>query len=250
MFLVVLLIFVAGCHTGRRGQFGDGDAAVITLSNDWVEEGEDEVVLVERGAVRLTVPLRAEKSVHVKAHASMKHLALSFVESGRYIEFLAGVRPGHSYMISCSPCCLLLIEDEEDDPYEFPGETFFTDSAGRCPPGTIPIFPGLAEDPDGKHRCIPAPRIRFKIPGEVLEKGSVVVLLGKGLGNEQVQVTDEAISSYRPFDIVQSGTPITVSLLRNEQLIWEGMVVFRVKHSYSFEYNPSEKPPVSITLDD
>jgi hypothetical protein len=238
------------CYPARRGQNVDEARALIVLSNDWVEEGEEEVVFMEESTIRLAVPLRDKKTAQIFSGATMKRFALSFTSSGRFIEFLAGIRPGHTYGIRCSPCCFLIIEDKDDDPYEFPGDPIFTDSSGRCPEDLIPLFPGVAADPIDKHRCIPAPQIRFRIANEILRKGALTVDLGDGLGNERIQVMDEALSGYYPFDIVQSGTAITVRLVQNGLVLWEEMVVFRVKHAYTLEYHLSQKPSVSIILDD
>jgi hypothetical protein len=245
-----MLLFLVYCHPVRKAHHGDEAVAVIEISNDWVEEGEDEVVLLEESTIRLAVSLREKKSTQISASATMERFALSFTESGRFIEFLAGIRPTHTYTIRCSPCCFFIIEDRDDDPYEFPGDAVFTDSSGKCPEDLIPLFPGLAADPDSKHRCIPAPRIRIRIEDENLRKGPLAVELGDGLGNERIQVMEEEISDYYPFDIMQSGTPITVRLVQNGLVLWEEMVVFRVKHAYTLEYDPSQKEPVSIILDD
>lgn len=246
--LVALSIAFGGCHIIRRAG-GHPERAIITISNDWVEEGEDEIVFLEEGDARIAVPLRDERSIKVHANSVMKRFALSFTQSGRFIEFYAGLRPGHTYAIRCSPCCLLRIDDENDDPYEFHGAAVFTDEQGECPPGMIALYPGLAEDPEGKHRCVPAPRIRFRISGEVLQKGPVVAELGEAMGNEPIGIQKEE-TEYFSFDIARSGAPFSVMLFQNGQLLWEGMIIFRVKHSYSFEYNPSSNKPVSIYLDD
>jgi hypothetical protein len=74
--------------------------------------------------------------------------------------------------------------------------------------------------------------------------------LGEEIGNEPIQLTDKTISSYYPFDIVQSGAPITLRLVQNGLVLREELVVFRVKHAYTLEYDPSQKEPVSIILDD
>jgi hypothetical protein len=222
----------------------------ISLSNDWVQEGEDEVVLIEEGTIRLAVPLRSREACPVTPDTLMRQFALSFTKSGRFIEFLAAVRSGHTYSVRCSPCCLVLMSDEDDDPYDFDGDTVFTDSSGGCPEDMIPLFPGLAEDPDGKHRCVSAPRIRFKVSREIFENGALFIDVGEGLGNEMIQVVDEAVTRYHSFDIVQSGAPARIRLLQNEKVLWEGMVIFRVKHSYTLRYDLSEKPAFSIKLDD
>ena len=247
--LIASFIIFTGCPSARRANSEHNEFAVITISNDWIEEGEDEVVVMEEGVIRIAVPLRDEKSIQVYAGRSMKRFALSFTESGRFVEFHAGIRAGHGYAIRCSPCCLLRIDDDDDDPYDFPGEIIFADESGNCPSGMIALYPGLAKDPEGAHRCLPAPRIRFRIADEVLKNGDVIAELGKTLGDEPVNMKEEE-TAYHPFDIVRSGAPLSVSLFQNGNLLWEGMVIFRVKHYYSFEYDPSTQKPVAIYLDD
>jgi hypothetical protein len=246
---ITLLMLIPDCYYQRNGSHHP-EGATITLANDWDEEGEEEVMFLQEGIIQLVVPFGDKGILQCAQSASMRRYALSFSGSGKHIEFFAAVRGGHRYTIRYSPCCFLHMEDREDDPYAFEGDTLFTDSSGNCPDSMIPLFPGLAEDPEGKHRCVPAPRMRFKYTQKAADGSPVEVRIGEGIGNEPIPVNGNNVSGFYTFDIVRSGTPSKVRLIRNNDVLWEGMVIFRVKHAYTLEYDPARAHPVSIMLDD
>ncbi len=244
-----ILFLLFGCYAGRRVGTNSDVKATFTLINDWEDIAADEVVLIEQGDISLEVPSGDEKNISISAEATMKEFSLVFENSGHSIEFSAGIRPGHKYIMGFSTCCLFQINDMLDDPYEFPGKPIFTDSSGECPEGMITMYPGLANDPEEQHRCIPAPLIRFRIDASILNKGPVVVYIGQDIGNEEI-VIDKEETEYFAFDIVKSGSPEIVKLLQQGVVLWEGYVVFRVKHSYTVEYRASKTNKLFIYLND
>jgi hypothetical protein len=250
LILLFILFVLFGCYTGRRVRTNSEEKATFTLINDWIEGEQDEVVLIEQGNIRFEVPFSKEKSASLSSGTTMKEFSLMFKKSGHSIEFLAGIRPGHKYRMGFSPCCLFQINDMLDDPYEFSGKPIFADSSEECPEGMITMYPGLANDPDDKHRCIPAPHIRFRIDTSVLNGGPVVGYIGRDIGNEEIVIDKKEETEYFAFDIVRSGSPEIVRLVQQGNLLWEGSVVFRVKHSYTLEYHDSEPGQLLIRLDD
>ena len=244
-----ILFVLFGCYAGNIVHSNDSEEATFTLNNDWIEGEQDEVVLIEQGDIRLEVPFGDEKHISISAGVTMKKFSLVFEKSGHSIEFLAGIRPRHKYIMDFSPCCLFRINDTEDDPYEFPGKPIFTDSSGECPEGMMAMYPGLANDPDEQHRCIPAPRIRFRISAPVLKEGPIIVYIGQDIGNEKVLI-DKEETEYFAFNIVRSSSPETVRLVQQGNVLWERYVVFRVKHSYTIEYQLSGSDQPTIHLDD
>lgn len=250
IYSLIVAILWFGCYREHKGSTISVEKATFTINNNWLEDEEDEIIFLEEGYVQLDVPAEGEKTIVLKAGKKMKRLTLFFTTSGHQIDFFAGIRAGHRYSLGYNPCCLFRIDDMDDDPYEFPGKPVFTDEDGKCPEGMIAIFPGLATDPDNVHRCISASKIRFRIPSPVLNEGPVFVYIGKDIGNEKIRVDKVEKNDYFTFDIVRSGSPETVRLVQKSNVLWEGYIVFRVKHSYTLEYQSSESIPVLVHMDD
>jgi hypothetical protein len=248
--ILIILLFLIGCSKRSIKKVDYEHQALFTVNNILLEDSESDVILEIENDIRIDIPYHTRKTAVVSGRKVMMEFSLFVKKPGYHIVFFAGIRPGHTYTMRFSPCCLFQIDDRDDDPYGFPGESVFTDSLGECPEGSIPLFPGLAEDPPELHRCIPAPRLRFDIPEEIVSHEPLTVYIGESIGNEIISLEEDGKGYYHSFDIVRSGSPTTVRLVQGGNILWEGSVVFRVKHSYTLTYDPDAKQPVIIHLDE
>lgn len=270
LMLVVLTLSVLlyGCSALHKGSKTSDEKATFSIDkgllgaelsilydSDSLEIGENRIELAN---IKLYIPLndteaillKPGNSISLKAGTIMRGFSISIPPLINSRTFLAGIRPDHRYSLSFDPCCWFCINDMDDWPYEFPEEPVWTDSAGKCPEGMTAMYPGLATDPDDKHRCIPLPRIRLRISASLLEKGPVIVNIGEDIGNEEIKIEKEEGIKYYPFHIVRSGSPEKVTLVQQDEVLWEGNVIFRVKHSYTLEYRPGNPVPLLIHLED